>query len=132
MLQISRMFRLLQFISMFLVGCTMFLSQTWFAISKYGKNCLRKSCKIIKIRKSCCYIQVLTVMVTLTKIFGGHKPCYNDQWPLTGQYGKDCFRASCEIIKIKKSCFSIQVLAVIGSDCLTKLFNGHKPCYDSQ
>ena len=46
----------------------MFLSQIWFAISKYDKYCFRKSCKGIKI-SSCCYIQLLTVKVTVQQSF---------------------------------------------------------------
>ena len=55
----------LQFISIFLVTCAIFFWQIRFAISKYGKDCLRKSCRTIKISKSSCYIQVLVVMVTI-------------------------------------------------------------------
>ena len=55
--------------SMLLIAGAMFLSRIWFAISKYGKDCFRKSCKIIKIGKSCCYIQVLGAMVTVKQSF---------------------------------------------------------------
>ena len=42
-------------------------------ITKYGKDCSRGSCKGIKISKSCCYIYVLVVMVTVLRSFSSVK-----------------------------------------------------------
>ena len=55
----------------FVVPGLLVLLQIWFAISKYGKDCFSKRifCKRIKISTSCCYIQVLAVMVTVQQSF---------------------------------------------------------------
>ena len=47
----------------------MFLSWIWFSISKYDKDCFIKSCKRIKVSKSCCYIWLLAVMLTVQRSF---------------------------------------------------------------
>ena len=54
----------------------------------------------------------------LTKLFGGHKPCYDGQWPLTGRYFKRCFiqkgipaqMFSCESCKIFKKPYFVEYL----------------------
>ena len=40
----------------------------------------------------------------LTKLFGGHKPCYDGQWPLTSCYFKRCIR--CTVYTLSLHIFS--------------------------
>ena len=60
------------------------LSYIWFAISKYGKYCFRKSCKkTLKLVKVVVTSRYWRLWYRSTKLFGSHKPCYDSQchWP---------------------------------------------------
>ena len=62
----------------------MFPLQIWFAILKYGKDYFRKSCIKIKISKSCCYMKIMAVIVTIQWSFltvTNPVIVVNDYWP---------------------------------------------------
>ena len=79
-----RFVKLLLFISIFLVACAIFFAVDLVCYFQIWRDCFRKSCKRMKISKSCYYIKVVAVMVMVQQSFSAvTNPVMmvNDRWP---------------------------------------------------